>query len=532
MITQVERRWVIVFAVIAMLLTSLPYLIGYSLQGAGWQYSGLLLGIEDGFSYLAKMSLGTNGDWLFRSPYTVHPQQGFFAFFPYILLGKLVGGAGAYTQRIVLFHCFRFFGGIFSIWATYEFCSRFVESIGLRRLAVILGVFGGGFGFLFPFGLAGLWQGIMKMPLEFYSPETFGFISYLTLPHLLWARGLLLMGLVRFLDKSANHDWLSGLITGLLWLVMGTMQPLTVVSGWAVIGMTVVFQAIWQLWLKRMPLSEMRPWLVRAVVAVLVSAPVVLYNFLAFRLDPFLSGWQAQNVIPSPPPGDYLLAWGVVLPLVIVGVWNWRKGLNPEHWLPLAWLVALPLLAYFPYNLQRRLVEGTWIAGCVLVVVGLGALPNKARRAATLWLGLAFLSTAILFVGALLGISKVELPLFRPTAETHAMDYLAHASQKNDVVLATYATSNVLPARAAVRVPIGLSVESLDNDALQARIADFYSPSGTAAARQSLLDELGVRFVFWGPLERAYGDFDLSKVDNLKMVYSAGGYEIFEVLKK
>ena len=73
MITSEERRWVWVFGALAALITSLPYLAGFAAQGLDWRYSGLALASEDGYSYLAKMLLGSNGGWLFRTPYTAAP---------------------------------------------------------------------------------------------------------------------------------------------------------------------------------------------------------------------------------------------------------------------------------------------------------------------------------------------------------------------------------------------------------------------------------------------------------------------------
>lgn len=532
MIAPVERRWVIWFAVIVMILTSVPYLLVYLIDGNGWQYSGLLMATEDVYSYLSKMALGSYGNWLFQSPYSVFPQQFYLIYIPYILLGKLAGGTDGYTQRVVLFHIFRFAGGIFSIWATYTFCSVFIETPAYRRLAVILSVFGGGLGFLVAFGQAGLWQGVMKMPLEFYSPEALGFLQYLALPHLLWARGLLLLGLVAYLtspDAPSEKNWLIGVKIGLLWLLMGLIQPLTIVSGWAVMGMTVLFQSVWLLGIMRKGIGQVWPWVVRAVCAGLVSAPIVLYNLLSFAFDPFLAKWQEQNLVPSPPPGDYLLAWAVLLPLVLLGMWRWRSKLTLQRLLLLAWLVVFPFLAYFPHNMQRRLVEGSWVVGCVVAVAGLSTLAVKFRRPAFVWISMAFLSTAVLFSGAILGISQVGLPLFRPEGEVQAMNFLNSVSKKNDIVMASYATSNILPARAPVRVPIGLGVESVADEPLREWIEDFYSAAGDDAQRQGLLDDLGVRFVFWGPLERDYGNYDPSSLANLREIYNANGYLIFEV---
>ena len=56
-----ERRWVFIFAIIVIVLTSIPYLVGYARQGDDWIFTGFVFGVEDGNSYIAKMLGGGSG---------------------------------------------------------------------------------------------------------------------------------------------------------------------------------------------------------------------------------------------------------------------------------------------------------------------------------------------------------------------------------------------------------------------------------------------------------------------------------------
>jgi hypothetical protein len=89
MVKPQEKRWVLIFAIIVMGITSIPYLYGFFRQGSDWYFTGFVFGVEDGNSYIAKMLSGSFGDWLFKTPYTNFQQVGFLAFLPYILLGKI-----------------------------------------------------------------------------------------------------------------------------------------------------------------------------------------------------------------------------------------------------------------------------------------------------------------------------------------------------------------------------------------------------------------------------------------------------------
>lgn len=158
-----------------MAVTTIPYLIGYASQGDEWQFTGFVFGVTDGNSYIAKMLSGANGDWLFRTPYTPYPQQGVLAFLPYLLLGKISAPPGQHLQLVSLFHIFRYSAGVLAILATYDFLSIFLKSTSVRRWGLAIAILGGGLGWvLVLIGRASV-QG--SLPLDFYSPESFGFLA-------------------------------------------------------------------------------------------------------------------------------------------------------------------------------------------------------------------------------------------------------------------------------------------------------------------------------------------------------------------
>jgi hypothetical protein len=524
-----ERRWALRLGFVLSLLTSLPYLIGFAVEGQNWRYGGLLIAAEDGNSYLAKMALGAAGDWLFRTPYTPSPQQGFLAFLPYILLGKLAAPPGLFEQLVVWFHIFRVSGVVFLSLVTYQFASLFIKKVSMRRLAVLLSLLGGGLGFFATFGLGGLWQGVMKMPMEFYSPETFGFLSVLAFPHLAWARAFLLLGFIFYLRGDQEPAWRNVLKVGLAWWGVGLMQPLTVVSAYFVMG---VYLLVWAAWLalrRNAGCAEWRQAIWRAFLAGVISSPLVIYNFLSFQLDPFLKLWQTQNLIPSPPIGDYLLSFGVLIPFIVWGFVQWKQISWRPYTFLLAWGIAFPFLAYAPYNLQRRLPEGIWVGLSVLAVTALDIVPQKWRKIAYAWLSLAFVSSLLLYAGGMMQVSHPQPPLFRPLGEVNAMRYLAEKVKKGDVVLAAYDTSNVLPTRAPVKVLIGHGPESLGLAEIQPRVEGFYQSQTSDAARAALLKQYGIRFVFYGPLEKNLGGWDPNGSRDLRLIYAQGGYELFAV---
>lgn len=536
-----EQRWVLWFGLLVMILTSIPYVLGYARQGETWQFTGFVFGVEDGNSYIAKMISGSYGAWLFKTPYTTNFQRGVIAFLPYLALGKLAFDRGIHEQIVVLYHIFRIGAGMLAILATYDFLSILITNIGLRRIGLALCILGGGLGWV------GIILGSKSMPLEFYSPETFGFLSIFGIPHLALARATFLWSLVIYLRFVTSGDpswWRQSIRLGLFWLATAVAQPITALILGILIGLHCLATGLWQMFRKRDEMVEgLRRWrgiVLMVFVSFLIPAPFLLYNYLSFTYDPFLRLWTAQNLIPSPEPAQYLLAYGLVLPFAIAGVY---QLLRRDAWIGLfftAWILALPLLAYTPFNLQRRLLEGAWVGLVALAVARLegwreGALSSsntwtEARYSSRWILLLAFPTTIMLIFGGLLATWHPSMPVFRLKDEIQAFGYLQQSASPGDVILASFDTSNALPAWAPLRVVIGHGPESVGLTNLRPKVEAVYSSGWSADERKQFLDEHHVRYVIWGPLERKLGEWDPESASYLKKAFEVGEFQIFEVV--
>ena len=221
-----ERKWILLFAVVVTTITTVPYLIGYALETDEWAFTGFVIAVEDGNSYIAKMLAGSAGKWLFKSPFSAVEQRGVIAFLPYILLGKLASGESIHEQLVVIYHSFRIFGGILFFLAGYDFISLFVQEERWRRWALAFFCLGGGMGWVLVLLEKKDLFGVL--PLDFISPESFGFLSIFGFPHLAAGRALFLWSLTHYLKRS------SGYVIGLILLLLGIVQPIYVVIAWVV----------------------------------------------------------------------------------------------------------------------------------------------------------------------------------------------------------------------------------------------------------------------------------------------------------
>lgn len=522
-----EKKWIVIFSVIVLGVTTLPFVLGFWQEGSDWRFTGFFLGVEDGNSYIAKMLLGSQGEWLFSTPYTAYPQSGFLAFLPYLLLGKLTAPPGQHAQLVALFQFFRWAGGFVMIAATYRFVGYFLSEPGLRKLGMVIAVLGGGLGWLNLFGFQDLWGS--RLPLEFYSPETFGFLSLFTLPHLAMARGLLLLSILAYW-RGYDYDYriTEKFLNGLMWIILGLMQPLTVVVGWFVIGVDILIRLVRS---RKIPLSSFirQKGVVNGAVMVLCSAPIVIYTVISFALDPFLKIWSAQNIIQSPPPTDYLLGYVVLIPFVYLGIRHIMQEKQMEGLVITAWILLLPVLAYFPYNLQRRLPEGTWAAVVVLAIIGLRSMQANHRRLGIAFIAITFLSAILIYTGSIFTVLQTNRPVFRPTDEISSFVFLAERVDKFPVVLAAYDTSNAIPAWAAVRTVIGHGPESVNLEETKREVKECFDAKTTGDRRNIIIDQYSVRYLIWGPAERELGSWDPGSWSGLERIYQNSTYQIFEV---
>lgn len=519
-----KRRKIIIFAAAIMAITMIPYLVGFAQQGDEWRYTGFVIGVEDGNSYIAKMLSGASGNWLFRSPHSAVEQKGVIAYLPYIFLGKLASGTAQHEQMVVLYHLARLVFGFFAILATYDFVSIYIKKSNLRWWALVLISLGGGLGWI----LVAISQKDFfgSLPLEFISPESFGFLGIFGFPHLAAARALFLWGLTVFLKME------KGYLAGLLWLIMGFFQPMIVVIAWAIIGIFSV-----SVFLARLVNSKehfgfskrnVEHLFCKVVQAILVSGPIVIYTAYIFLADPYFKAWTVQNRFPSPHFIHYFVAYGMVLPFAIVGIRKFIQDKKKESLLLAGWLMISPFLVYSPVITQRRLAEGLW---AVLIIGLIGNYTDK-KKIPTLVKGLLLLllpSTLFIYFGSILTTSNPSAPIFRKVDEVRAYEFIAAAADKDAVVLSSFEIGNNLPAWAPVRVVMGHGPETVGLADIESRVSTYFNQEGSPGNCESMFKEFNTSYLFWGPVEIESWNSDPEDNDCLTQIYNNGDYSIYEI---
>lgn len=498
-VTGKEWIWVFGVSVLIMIVFSTPYVIGIARSSPDAVFDGLIFAREDSFSYLAKMRLGAYQGLKFENMYTHEPHESGLVYLYLLGAGRLLaafsreGARIGYQPLIVAYHVGRILCGIGLLSVLYRFIAIYVVETPRRRLAWILAAVGGGLGWL-PLVLSYVGGGDanVNLPVEMYIPEAFTMLSLYGLPHLALARLLLFAGWITLFRAVEVKGWGYVLLTGLAWLGMGLIVPFYS----AMLGVLIAT------WLFGVWVADKHfPWQLTlyAGIATLLQLVIIGYNAWLFSTHPIFTQWAVQNILPSPPVVDYLLAYGVygILAMPAVSTLLKRRPKQREVLL-LTWPLTALLLVYIPVNVQRRLLEGLIVPLVVLATMGLFQLVGQWDDPPTLkqrlrWLGAAVIvigilpTTVLLVSGGIMTVLGDEHSQYHNADELAALTYLREQAAQGAIVLAAYEQATILPAYAGVKVYAGHSPETVNVGQKIETLAAFYGDQMNDVETASLI---------------------------------------------
>lgn len=517
-----EWRWAIIWSGIILLITSLPYLYGALLATPELHFSGFIIGVEDGNSYLAKMREGWEGHWLFYLAYTPEPHQGGLFFGFYLLLGKLARWLGLSLPLVL--HLSRIVTVPAGLISFYCFAAYFTSNLTIRRFAFLMFGLTAGLGWLWI--LLGLPIELGIMPVDLWVPDASFFLSALTFPHLSLAQALLLWIVVASLIFLSHGARLWGIVAAGGSLIVSLIHPYTLPVLGTILGLYVFYRAY------RQP-ETLGAGIKRLILIILPSAPYLIYALVVFETNFAFRVWRDQNLTLSPHPIHYVLGFGFILALAAIGFWqSQRFSLRHSSFLKI-WVLAVPILLYVPIALQRRFLDGYQAPLTLFGAIGLVWLKNRFQTDRSRILVTAMtlvtmsLTNFLLLVGGLAIVGGRQTPIFYTNSDQAAFDWLTNNAQ-DQTILATYDTGNVLPAHAPVRVFLGHGSETAYLDRKRALLSQFFT-SDDDGFRRRLLQEYGITYLYYGPAERALGDFLPGDTPYLQKVYDNGAVQIYRV---
>jgi hypothetical protein len=535
-----EILWAIAWALLVLSLTSLPYLLGCYLSSPEVHFGGFVIAVEDGNSYIAKMGQGARGEWLFHLPYTSETHKGALLFTFYLLLGKLARISG--LSLVTTLHLARLVLAPFLLVTIYVFISFFTPWRALRRVSFLLCCFSSGLGWLLIF--CGLPSFFGDMPIDFWVPDAFAFLVVLTFPHLCFSQSLLLGIFLLALLAFERDEWRFSLIASFMGLAVSLIHPYTLPLVGTVLGSYILATS------KRRGRSV---WMQVKHLAIMIlpSAPYLVYNLYIFTAWPAFRAWREQSYTLSPHPLHYILGYALVGFLAVPAIMHlWGRKSERGSFL-LCWIVVTIIVIYLPLKIQRRLIEGFQIPLCILASLGLARYvlpavtrsgltknltrfqrytrPKLRRFVTTAIILLTIPSNLLLIANSLIQVSHLAPPIFHEGMELEAMDWLAVHTQPSDIVFSSYQVGNYIPARAGNRVFLGHGPETIHGQEKENIVKQFFQVQARDAYREEILRRYNVAYLFYGPAERALGDFQPETKPYLEKVFTNGRYKIYEV---
>ncbi|MBI9049515.1 MAG: hypothetical protein JEZ00_08845 [Anaerolineaceae bacterium] len=464
-----ESKWYFWLAIIVIVFVLLPYLYGYVIQTDNMRFSGSFIGVDDQNSYLAKMRRGYEGDWMFITPYSTFPQTGVFMYMPFILLGKLAGGNSIIEQMHFLLLLMRIASIILYIYSLKTFFSSFLKDEKNIKFSMIIGIFGGGLGTLSIFGYESLWN--HRLPLEFYSPEAFSFLAMLTLPHIIIARAFLLLAISTWLGKKSvsinNRKFRYEIVTGIYGMFIFLFQPITFLILLLFILLDMLLKMATSLiklnWNIFKTVKENKLSITSVLLLFTALSPIIFYNANLLFLNPFVKAWGKQNILTTPPPGDYFLAYSPIFILIIIGIVK-SKHKYRELMVFGLWIILSFILIYLPLSIQRRFIEGTWIFLVLFAAIGLQTIEKAQIKTIALRVAytIMLLPSLFLFTGSVLQIQSKPEHIFVNQSKLDVYGFIEKTFINGDILFADHEISNEIPVWSSMKTIVGQGPESID----------------------------------------------------------------------
>jgi len=403
----------------------------------------------------------------------------------------------------------------------YLFYCQLFEKKHLQWTATLLTTFGSGLGWLaIPFGI---------QASDLSIPESIPFLSAYANPHFPFAAAVMLGAVLSIFKRE--RIWLRSIAAFACGTLLGVVLPFSMVSLAIGVGIWQVLEGLQEGWGGLIGFfRKQRTHLIPFFALLGGALPWVTYDLWLSRSHPTLSIWNAQNITLSPPITDYVIGYGLILILAILGIMKTGLQDRPRDRLLLAWALSNMILLYMPFNFQRRLTLGLFFPLAGLAVLGLERIVGRREkyRAALILLLILSVPSSLIVIGAgLSGVQKQDPSVIHLPGELEAYTWLDENSPPGALVLASPDIGNRLPAFADVRVLYGHPFETPYAESQKSLVESLYAWEGSIAGAIDFIDQLNLDYVFLGERERVLGQPEW--IMELPLVFTLQGVEIYEV---
>jgi len=545
-ITRTEWRLVWLMAIVMILLTSVPYLIGWLMAKPGFVYDGLhALSPGDIPVYYSYINQVKHGFWLVKDLFTSEVQTGG----TFNIWWALVGLLARYCNLSVplVFQLSRLLMIPVFMVVAYLFISYFLDQIKQRRLALFFLLFASGLGFYVAgpldttklTGTTAYWW-----PIDLWLTEAVTFNVLYQTSHFIASLTLMLLIFLLVLLAFDYRKFNYALIAGVLSAIYFNFHPYYLP---AILG-TVGFYWLYLCWLEKKALWWAFGYL--TVVTVFSSLPAA-YHFWLIATNSVVSQRAIQNVTTISPVFFVLIGYGFLWLGAVLGAVSLIKSqqLTKRYVFLLLWLVTNFILIYSPLPFHSRYVQGVHVILVIFTVIGLVDLCQWLKRKLPpavydFWLNNPVLMV-ILFV-VFFGMSNIyslgrdiyyfvaQTPeamadLYLPQGLLETTTWLAK-QPTGKIILAADVPAKFIPGFSGQTVYLAHAHETLNFYRKAAELMWFFSDTKDDSARFQFLQRQGINYILYSDYEKALGSFVPATKNYLRLVFFAPTVQLYEVI--
>jgi hypothetical protein len=534
-ISAKEWKFVGLLSLIIIIVTFLPNLVGLITTPK----DSIFLGVQtinsgDTPVYYSWIEQAKEGHLLFINLYTAEDQARYI-FDPFWLGVGLFAKAFSFSSfaayQLVRVFLIPVFLGLAYIFISYFFKEEIKRKICFVFLSFASGV--GGFVSLgTEFGFYNFWPPSM----DTWVSEAITFFTLYHSPHFLASLTLTILIFLLILLAFEKQKIIYSFFAGLTALIFFQFHPYYVPTIFGVIGVFIVVQSLRS--------SKIRWDLIKHyLILILISTPAIFYHL--WTLNNFWSRQMhaMQNNLITPPFYNLILTYGFLFVLSLFGVIFLLKTRGDKNVFLLSWWGIQWFLPYLPFlNYQRKMIEGFHVVIVIIAVFGLFYLKDILERKN--FFRIYFLENKIILVSLFIFLFTFsnyyilmrDLDFYlchNPAAflnkeKEAAMIWLKENTPQDSIIFSTYNNGNLIPAFAVRTVYLGhWGMTASVGDKLE-QTQQFFGKYNDKA-RAAFLKVSKIDYLFYGPEEKEFKNFNPEKADYLKNVYQNSEVTIYKV---
>ena len=540
-----RREWHFVgLIIIAILLfSSVPYAFASLNAPPDKRFMGFVYNVSDHGQYLS---------WYkeFQSSFVISnkltPEPNSAAFFN--LLWFVLGRLGYYTgwSYVAVYQLFRWASGAAFMIALYAFSALFFSDLRQRRAAFMITALGSGLGWIWVIVKYLTKANDLPFPQDVYVAEGNSFLSIMAYPHFAEAASLILAVLGLLLLGERRGQLRYAVAAGLTAHFLGWQHGYDLLIVWGVpctyAGIRLCLERRWpDYWFKAMLITGLLSW------------PPALYSVWLTHSSPI---WeqvldQFSNAgVYTPNLFHIFILMGLPLILAIITLALLARGHSPsdtpvqpterKHLFLGVWFVAGWALCYIPTDFQIHMLNSWQVPIAYLATIGLykyvaPLLQRRwsARRSQTIvvlaFLALILLTNGYLWAWRSIDLNRHDYPYFLYNDEVAALEWLDENALPDDIVLSSYDVGRYLPGLTGCRAFLAHWAQTVEFYDKRDRVAQFFALQTDHQERLATLRTFKVDYVFYGPAERALGQYDPSTSASFAPVFSNSRVTIYQV---